>query len=302
MSQRAHRGTGELAPAVARRRRARRGAAAVGAVLALSGVLFTVSARTADAGPARHAQDLGELSRQQAANVERMSAEVDALRAEVERLAAEQNALAGYAVPTPSAGDLVAGGSVPVVGPGLTVVLDDAPADVQNETVNGDVLVVHQQDLQAVMNALWAGGAEAMTLMDQRVVSTSAFWCVGNVLRLHGRVYSPPYVVRAIGDPDELRAGLDGSPAVRAYQRHSVEVGLGWEVGESDRLELPAYSGATELTSARVPADVEVLPGLPPRPDAFPAPDEQGPDEQGRDEQGSDVDETDDTTRDEEGT
>ncbi|QGQ17958.1 DUF881 domain-containing protein [Cellulomonas sp. JZ18] len=279
MSQRAHRGPGELAPAVARRRRARRGAAAVGAVLALSGLLFTVSARTADAGPERHAQDLGELSRQQAENVERMSAEVDALRADVERLAAEQNALSGYGVPTPAPAHLVAGGSVPVVGPGLTVVLDDAPADVQNGSVNGDVLVVHQQDLQAVMNALWAGGAEAMALMDQRVISTSAFWCVGNVLRLHGRVYSPPYVVRAIGDPDELRAGLDDSPAVRGYQRHSVEVGLGWEVSEQDRLELPAYSGATELASARVPADVEVLPGLPARPDAFPAPDEDGPDE-----------------------
>ncbi|WP_246036340.1 DUF881 domain-containing protein [Cellulomonas telluris] len=270
MSQRAHRGTGDLPPAVVRRRRARRGTAAVGAVLALSGALFTLSARSADAGPDRHPQDLGELSRQQAQNVERMSAEVDALRADVERLAAEQNALSGYTLPTPSPGYLVAGGSVPVVGPGLTVVLDDAPADVQNQSVNGDVLVVHQQDLQAVMNALWAGGAEAMALMDQRVVSTSAFWCVGNVLRLHGRVYSPPYTVRAVGDPDDLRAALDDSPAVRGYQRHSVEVGLGWEVHESDRLELPAYSGATELTSARVPSDVEVLPGLPARPDAFP--------------------------------
>ncbi|QCB95068.1 DUF881 domain-containing protein [Cellulomonas shaoxiangyii] len=264
---------GETAPAVERTRRARvgRGAVAVGAVLGLSGTLFTVSARTADAGADRHPQDLGELSRQQAANVERMSVEVDALRSDVERLAAEQNAVSGYALPTPSAADLVEGGSVPVVGPGLTVVLDDAPADAQRESLNPDVLVVHQQDLQAVMNALWAGGAEAMGLMDQRVVSTSAFWCVGNVLRLHGRVYSPPYVVRAIGDPQALRAGLDASPAVRGYVRDSVDVGLGWDVAADERIELPAYSGATELSSARVPGGIEVLPGLPTQPDAFPA-------------------------------
>lgn len=272
MSQRAHRAAGDPAPAAERSRRGRlgRGAVAVGAVLGLSGVLFTLSARTADADPDRHPQDLGELSRQQAANVERMSAEVDALRADVERLAAEQNAVSGFALPTPSAADLVEGGSVPVAGSGLTVVLDDAPADAQRESVNPDVLVVHQQDLQSVMNALWAGGAEAMALMDQRVVSTSAFWCVGNVLRLHGRVYSPPYVVRAVGDPGALRAGLDASPAVRGYVRDAADVGLGWEVTEDQRLLLPAYSGATELSSARVPRDVEVLPGLPAEPDAFP--------------------------------
>ena len=91
----------------------------------------------------------------------------------------------------------------PWSGPGVTVRLEDAPTDSpRRDEVSPDVLVVHQQDLQAVMNALWAGGAEAMELMDQRVISTSAFQCVGNVLKLHGRLYSPPYVVRAIGDPD----------------------------------------------------------------------------------------------------
>ena len=54
----------------------------------------------------------------------------------------------------------------------------------------------------------WAGGAEAMALQDQRVTATTAFRCVGNVLSLGGRVYSPPYEVRAIGDPRRLRVAL----------------------------------------------------------------------------------------------
>ena len=232
----------------------------VGLVLALSGLLFTLSARTADAG-SRHPLDLSELTQQRAATVERLSGEVDELRAEVERLTAEQNALAGRPPVAPAPGDLVAGGSVPVSGRGLVVALDDAPVDARRDGVNVDLLVVHQQDIQAVMNALWAGGAEAMGLMDQRVVSTTGVQCQGNVLRLHGRMYSPPFVISAVGDPDALRAALDDDPDVRTYVRQAGQLGLGWDVERRDTVTLPAYSGATELTWAQVPDDVEALPG-----------------------------------------
>ena len=125
--------------------------------------------------------------------------------------------------------------------------------------------MVHQQDIQAVMNALWAGGAEAMEIMDQRVISTSAIHCAGNVLRLHGRIYSPPYDIRAIGDPDRLRRALTASPAVQLYVRDADDVGLGWSLSDSSAsspLELPAYSGPTDLQAAEVPAGTEILPGL----------------------------------------
>ena len=52
---------------------------------------------------------------------------------------------------------------------------------------------MHQQDIQAVVNALWAGGAEAMTIQGQRVISTTGIKCVGNTVVLHGVPYSPPY-------------------------------------------------------------------------------------------------------------
>jgi len=99
--------------------------------------------------------------------------------------------------------------------------------------------------------------------MDQRVISTSAFQCVGNVLKLHGRLYSPPYVVRAIGNPADLRKALLASPPVQSYLRDAADVGLGWSVTDAQQpLELPAYSGATEMRSASVPDGVEILPGL----------------------------------------
>ena len=78
-----------------------------------------------------------------------------------------------------------------------------------------DDYVIHQQDVQAVVNALWAGGAEAMMLQDQRVISTSAVRCVGNTLILQGRVYSPPYVITAIGDTAAMQQALAVGPRGR---------------------------------------------------------------------------------------
>lgn len=244
------------------RRVVARGTLSVALVLALSGALFAANAKFARASGDRHPQDLRELAQVETERVARLSTEVDSLRAVVDDLTAAQNA--GLPVGEPSTGYLVEGGVLPVTGPGVTVRLEDAPADSpRREDADLDALLVHQQDLQAVINALWAGGAEAMSLMDQRVISTSAFQCVGNVLKLHGRVYSPPYVVRAIGNPDDLRDGLDASPAVQLYVRDAAEVGLGWSVTDADEpLELDAYSGATELSAATVPDGVEILPGL----------------------------------------
>src|SRR6185437_17020012 len=85
--------------------------------------------------------------------------------------------------------------------------------------VDPNQLVVHQSDLQAVVNALWAGGAEAMSIAGQRVIATSAVRCVGNTLLLNGEVYSPPFRVVAIGPATQLQNNLDGSPAVRLFKQ-----------------------------------------------------------------------------------
>lgn len=221
-------------------------------MVCLAGLLFVVSAD--DAHGARRPQDLVEFVRAKTDQVVRQAGQVDALRAQVDALTA---AVADPPGP-PSLEVQLAAGSVAVTGPGLVVTLDDAPTTAARDDLSPDVLVVHQQDLQAVVNALWAGGAEAVALQDQRIVATTSVQCVGNVLRLGGRVYSPPYTVSAIGDPDALRAALDASPAVGAYQRDAQEVGLGWSV-RSDTVTLPAYSGATGLVYAQTPPGTDVL-------------------------------------------
>ena len=128
----------------------------------------------------------------------------------------------------------------------VTVYFDPLKVDVDAlpDGFTVDDIVVHQQDVQAVVNAFWAGGAEAMMIQDQRIISTSAVRCVGNTLILQGRVYSPPYVIRAIGDPERLRNILDQSPEVSIYREYVKAVGLGYDVSSSKKFSFPAYAGS----------------------------------------------------------
>ena len=146
-----------------------------------------------------------------------------------------------------------AAGLVPVVGPGLRVSMSDAPRDSDGNYPTGvdpDDLVIHQQDVQAAVNALWAGGAEAMMIMDQRVLTTSAVRCIGNTLLLQGRTYSPPFVITAIGDAKAMSAALDQEPGVRLLLQYVAKYHLGYEVTTLDEVQLPAYDGAIRMKSA----------------------------------------------------
>jgi uncharacterized protein YlxW (UPF0749 family) len=237
----------------------------VGAVAVLAGLMFSASARLADGGGAdtRDPQDLAQLVDAETARVTELTDRAGELDSQIEGLSTR----AGTAVPRPAAGvagrEGVVSGSVPVTGPGLTVTLDDAPSTSVGAGSGGvepqpDDLVVHQQDLQHVINALWAGGAEAMTLQGERVTSTSAFRCSGNILLFHGKVFSPPYKVTAVGDPAKMEASLDRSEGVRTYLEYVDWVHLGWDVRRSDHLDLPAYDGGG-LQYAKVPDGTEVF-------------------------------------------
>ncbi len=119
----------------------------------------------------------------------------------------------------------------PVHGPALVVTLEDAPRDANGRfprDASPDDLVVHQQDIEAVLNAMWSAGAEAIQMQDQRIIATSVPRCVGNTLLLNGRTYSPPYTITAIGDAAAMQAALAAAPLVVLYRQYVVRFGLGY--------------------------------------------------------------------------
>lgn len=234
-------------------RRPRVPAVLVAVTAAAAGLLFATSASTAagtDLRAGRRLQlaelisrergRLGEQERSAAVLRDAVVAGTRAAAARDGRVAAEELNGAGAAL---------AAGTIAVSGPALTVSLDDAPPGTTSS--DPDDLVVHQQDVQAVVNALWAGGAEAMTLMGQRVISTSAVRCVGNTVVLHGQVYGPPFVVTAIGDRTAMRTALDLEPGVELFRRYVDRFGLGFAVTAGDDVQLPGYDGPLELPSVR---------------------------------------------------
>jgi uncharacterized protein YlxW (UPF0749 family) len=135
----------------------------------------------------------------------------------------------------------------------VVITLDDAPPRPDGSLpVNArpDDLVIHQSDVQAVVNAVWAAASDGVAVMDQRMIATSAVRCVGNTLLLQGRTYSPPFVITAIGDAAAIRAQLAASPQVGDLQQAVDDFGLTFSVRERSAVTVPAYEGLLALQYA----------------------------------------------------
>lgn len=225
-----------------------------------AGFLFTLSANTAAGTVLREDRrlELGQLIDRKQRDINALKVEAQKLSGEVDEATAELAKTDGPIAEQQARANSYAqaAGLTPLRGPGLTVKLDDSPKASDGSATDGvaqDQLVIHQQDVQAVVNALWAGGAEGITMMGVRVISTSAVRCVGNTLLLHGSRYSPVFVIQAIGDPQRLRAALDSSPGVRAFDEAARIYGLTYSVATEADILAPAYRGSVDLRYATVP-------------------------------------------------
>jgi uncharacterized protein YlxW (UPF0749 family) len=224
------------------------------AVFALAGLIFFTSFNTARGTNIRTDTSLLKLS-DLIHERSRKNGELDesnaALRDEMEALAERDNGSTAAEVKKLAELEKSAG-TQKLTGEAISVTLNDAPPDATAKLPGypepqPDYLVIHQQDLQAVVNALWQGGAKGIKVMDQRLISTSAVRCVGNTLILQGRVYSPPYKITAVGDPKRLKKALSASPAIQNYMVYVNVYGLGWKVEDDGEVTLPGYSGAVDL-------------------------------------------------------
>lgn len=225
-----------------------------------AGLLFTTSATTANGTSLREDRrpELAQLMKDRRDQVVASEKQAAALRAQVEK---QTEALAGSDAPVAAQRDRAAAsrqaaGFTALAGPGLVVELNDAPRlgdGSRPANASNDDLVVHQSDVQAVVNALWAGGAEAMSIMNVRVLATSAVRCVGNTLLLHGRVYSPPFKITAIGDPAALQRALAASEGVRLFKDAVDHFQLGYQETVESSVTVPAFEGSTGLRTAQVP-------------------------------------------------
>ncbi|HVD27893.1 MAG TPA: DUF881 domain-containing protein [Mycobacteriales bacterium] len=224
-------------------------------VIALAaGVLFATSAETAQGTDLRAGRriELTQLIAAQEQAVGESTKRAVTLQSEVDALEKDASTRDGRVGAVRGASQRLEAqvGLRPLRGNGLTVELNDAPRRPDGSlppNARPDDVIVHQQDVQAVVNALWAGGADGLAVMGQRLITTGAVRCVGNTLLLYGRTYSPPFRVTAVGDPTRLRASLATEPGVRLYRQAVDYFGLGYEVKDEREVTLPGYDGPVRL-------------------------------------------------------
>ena len=216
----------------------------------LAGLMITVSAINARGTDLRsdRAASVRELVATQTDLNEELRVTTDELRAQVDALTSRMQGGTGLTDALQQAG--MDASTVAVSGPGIRVILDDAPLDVKPAGVDDDALIVHQQDIQSVVNAMWSGGAEAMTIQGQRVVATTGIKCVGNSVVLHGVPYAPPYVIEAIGDTSRMEKAVETSEQVAIYRQYVAAYGLGYSFERVAAMDAPAFSGAIGLRQA----------------------------------------------------
>lgn len=228
-------------------------------VVLLSGALFAVSAANSegtDLRPGRYT-DLAHLVEAEAAETGELTDRVTELKKQVDALTDDVDDKQVRRLRDAAAGLRDPAGMEPRSGPGVTVVLSDAPEDLlekaAEEDRDVDLWVVHQQDIQAVVNAMWAGGASAVTIEGERVITTTGIKCEGNAVQLQGVPYPEPYEIQAVGDPAALVAALDADPRVTAYRADAADpaIQVGWELEVEDDVEAPAYTGLQDLSYAQ---------------------------------------------------
>ena len=218
---------------------------ALAVAMALLGFLAVVAVRAKPADPEarlpRRFRLVGLIHRQQGQTVA-LRHEADRLRAvlaDIRSQAATRHAGSADADSRLRLAEQTTGLS-PVAGPGVRVTLDDSSLSA-SPTGNLNDLVIHSQDVQAVVNGLWRAGAEAVSINGQRLISTSAVLCVGNTLLLNGTVHSPPYVVGAVGAD---QAQFEGDELVRRLHDDASVFGLRFSVTKEADLRVPGFTGA----------------------------------------------------------
>ncbi|NYE36321.1 uncharacterized protein YlxW (UPF0749 family) [Nocardioides cavernae] len=224
-------------------------------VVLLSGALFAVSAEQSDGLDLRGGRltDLASVVRAERDEAADLTAQAAALNAEVETLSTRLGDRSVRRVQDEVATLVDPAGLTERSGPAVQVTLDDAPFE-SREAYEGDPadLVVHQQDIQAVANAMWNAGATAVTIQGQRLISTTGIKCEGNQVTLHGIPYSPPYVIVGIGDQLALQTELSIDPILATYRDYTLIPGgsVTWDMVPLESAVAPPYEGLLDLTYA----------------------------------------------------
>jgi uncharacterized protein YlxW (UPF0749 family) len=142
------------------------------------------------------------------------------------------------------AGQRMRAGLVALRGPGVLLSMDDSHLTPPSLEADLNPYIIHEYDLRDAIHLLWLAGAEAIAVNDERVVGGTSVYCAGSTIMVNDTRLSPPYVVRAIGDPEALYAMATDTAYLGDLRRRAQQHGVTLTVDWREKVVLPAYRGS----------------------------------------------------------
>jgi uncharacterized protein YlxW (UPF0749 family) len=146
---------------------------------------------------------------------------------------------------------LAAGLSTPR-GPGVSVILDDSTKGMPagDEAAN---YLIHDFELRDVASLLWLAGAEAVAINDERLVASTSIYCVGSTIIVNNTRLSPPYEIRALGNPSQLEEALKDPGTLKKVKSRAKLYGIQFKYAQVKEMTLPTFTGGFAIKYASPP-------------------------------------------------
>lgn len=133
-------------------------------------------------------------------------------------------------------------------GPGIEITMyDNMESDIIGLEVNDDI--IHDIDILNIINDLKVAGAEAISVNNQRVISMTEIKCGGPIIRINGRSYAIPFVIRAIGEPSQLMAAVSAPGTYGDILKNVYKLYFEAEINED--ILIPSYDGNLRYNYAK---------------------------------------------------
>ena len=139
-------------------------------------------------------------------------------------------------------------GMVPVQGPGIIITVDDTKLSAPLGNKNPNLYLIKDEDILKILNELRAGGAEAISINNQRIIASSEFRTAGSFFSVNNKSLSSPLEIKVIGDPAALENSLKNKGGViETLQFWGIRV----TVQKQDILLIPAFKGLLRFIHAK---------------------------------------------------
>jgi len=215
----------------------------IAVVLSFSGLFFGIAiANTQRQEPIfeKNRQDLRNTITKNIESVNLVSEDLSLVNNELAQIQSDISDLNFHGVSAENTTTLQIGaGLSDVTGQGFEIEINDAQKTDSLEVTDIGLAKVFDTDIQLLVNALWASGAEAITINESRLTTTSAIRSAGDAILVNYRPLLPPYKIAVIGD-SKMKEKFVSHPDYLDLAFVVKTYGLGFEISDFKKLILPA--------------------------------------------------------------